>query len=332
MASTAQTSAISGCCGSSYFPAAVVAPAKQLSRQPLAKPCSAASAVSRSSPLASSWLGASFALKSRVSSKSATLVCLAATGKTAKVGELYEVTLNKPIGIAFSRGSDGATYVRDIESDSLAEEEGVQVGDKVLATSAVFGDEMWPAAEYGRVLYTLKTRIGSIRFEMERTDGSVEMNYTRSQFERERAGGNYGVGTKELQWKNYEELQQKDKQRLECMEAGLKLYKQGKYDEALIQFESILGLTPLIREEQVAAYNAACCYSKMGNVDAGLELLSAALKAGFDDYKAVRNDADLATLRTSESFAPLINQYDEPLINENAIKAFKGLFGGFGKK
>ncbi|KAI3724206.1 hypothetical protein L2E82_35976 [Cichorium intybus] len=33
------------------------------------------------------------------------------------------------------------------------------VGDKVVATSAVFGIEMWPAAEYGRTMYTIRSSV-----------------------------------------------------------------------------------------------------------------------------------------------------------------------------
>ena len=55
-------------------------------------------------------------------------------------------------------------------------------------------------------------------------------------------------------------------------------------------------------------------------VDAGLDALSGALAAGFDDYKTVRTDKSLATLRKSPKFTVLINRYDEPLINEGAIK------------
>ena len=55
-------------------------------------------------------------------------------------------------------------------------------------------------------------------------------------------------------------------------------------------------------------------------VDAGLEALAGALAAGFDDFKTVRTDSSLDNLRKSKKFTPLINKYDEPFINESAIK------------
>ena len=52
---------------------------------------------------------------------------------------------------------------------------------------------------------------------------------------------------------------------------------------------------------------------------------------GFEDYDKVRKDPNLATLRKSPKFKRVIDRYDEPIINEGAIKALKSLFS-FGKK
>jgi hypothetical protein len=48
--------------------------------------------------------------------------------------------------------------------------------------------------------------------------------------------------------------------------------------------------------------------------------------------QTVRQDPDLANVRASPGFLPLINKYDEPFINENAVNALKSVFGLFGKK
>jgi hypothetical protein len=55
-------------------------------------------------------------------------------------------------------------------------------------------------------------------------------------------------------------------------------------------------------------------------LDAGLEALEAAMGAGFEQYGKIRSDPNLANLRKSKKFTELINRYDEPIINENAIK------------
>ncbi len=55
-------------------------------------------------------------------------------------------------------------------------------------------------------------------------------------------------------------------------------------------------------------------------MDAGLEALESALSSGFEQYNKIRTDPNLETLRKSPKFKKLIDQYDEPIINDNAIK------------
>lgn len=45
----------------------------------------------------------------------------------------------------------------------------------------------------------------------------------------------------------------------------------------------------------------------------------------------IRTDTDLANIRKSEEFEPLLKKFDESFLNENAINAIKSLFG-FNKK
>ena len=51
-----------------------------------------------------------------------------------------------------------------------------------------------------------------------------------------------------------------------------------------------------------------------------MEALRAALAAGFEQYGKIRTDANLDNVRKSPQFKPLIDQYDEPVISESAIK------------
>lgn len=37
--------------------------------------------------------------------------------------------------------------------------------------SAVFGTEIWPAAEYGRTMYTIRQRVGPLLMKMQKRDG-----------------------------------------------------------------------------------------------------------------------------------------------------------------
>lgn len=48
-------------------------------------------------------------------------------------------------------------------------------------------------------------------------------------------------------------------------------------------------------------------------------------------FVQIRSDKNLAYLREDERFTPMMNKFDEPILNENAVKAIKNLFS-FGKK
>lgn len=247
-------------------------------------------------------------------------------------GDTYIVELQKPYGVKFYKGDDGATYV-DAVAEGYPAEQVIAVGDKVLETSAIFGDDMWPAAEYGRTMYALKNRIGILALKMEKKNGVMQPIFVANEeWKNERNAGNYGDAIREKQIENYLKKVELEEQREKQMAGGLTNYKAGNYEEALLQFETLLTLQPTLKEEAVASYNVACCYSKIGEVDAGLLALEAAMKAGFDDYKTIREDSDLTTLRESSKFTPLLNRYDEPFINENALKALTSVFGLFGGK
>jgi hypothetical protein len=47
-------------------------------------------------------------------------------------------------------------------------------------------------------------------------------------------------------------------------------------------------------------------------VDEGLRSLDMAMNCGFEDYAKVRSDKNLANLRSSPKFEPLLEKYDEP--------------------
>lgn len=156
----------------------------------------------------------------------------------------------------------------------------------------------------------------------------------------ERAGGNYGAGTQELQRRNYVERKELERQRSAAFSDAIALFEQKRYQDALIAFENVVGQEPKNfigdRFEKVTSlfivsqYNVACCYACLGAIDAGLEALGVAMSAGFDDYKKIRSDPSLSALQ-GEAFNKLLDKYDEPWINDSALKMFGGFFGG-GKK
>eukprot|EP00274_Cyanoptyche_gloeocystis_P002059 CAMPEP_0196656982 /NCGR_PEP_ID=MMETSP1086-20130531/20941_1 /TAXON_ID=77921 /ORGANISM="Cyanoptyche gloeocystis , Strain SAG4.97" /LENGTH=167 /DNA_ID=CAMNT_0041989941 /DNA_START=78 /DNA_END=581 /DNA_ORIENTATION=+ len=88
----------------------------------------------------------------------------------ADIEEIF-VELPKPLGIVFEEGPDGRVYVAEVQEGGNAEKDGrVNVGDRIKATSATFGDEMWDSqsSDFGRVLAAIKTRQYNVRLLLER--------------------------------------------------------------------------------------------------------------------------------------------------------------------
>ncbi|PQM33091.1 uncharacterized protein Pyn_04696 [Prunus yedoensis var. nudiflora] len=224
--------------------------------------------------------------------------------------EEYEVEVVQPYGLKFAKGRDGGTYIDAIAAGGSADKSGkFSVGDKVLATSAVFGDEIWAAAEYGRTMYTIRQRVGPLLMRMQKRNGKIDNSGELTEKEIIRAERNSGVisnKVREIQMQNYLKEREQKSRRESDLREGLQLYKKAKYEEALEKFESVLGLKPELDEASVASYNVACCYSKLNQIQAGLSALEDALKAGFEDFKRIRTDPDLANVRASEEFDPLL--------------------------
>ena len=50
-------------------------------------------------------------------------------------------------------------------------------------------------------------------------------------------------------------------------------------------------------------------------VDAGLDALDAAMRAGFEQFGKIRSDPNLDNLRKNERFKKMVDQYDEPVFD-----------------
>ena len=253
--------------------------------------------------------------------------------------ETYEVTLAKPIGVKFARGNDGGAYVAFVPPEP--EYDVFEIGDKILQVSASFGDEIWDADSYGQVIYAMKNRNGDIYLKMRKMNGdlsALEQNEKSSAMAAERAGGNYGAGTKEQQMQNYSKKKELEVQRLDMFDEGIVLYNKGDYDGALIVFEEVAALEPKnFRSDnfemsteiyKVAEYNIACCFSKLGQLENSLAALKKCMAAGWTDYKKIRTDPSLENAQKAPGFKEMMDKFDEPLINDNAVKFLKGIFGG----
>ncbi|CAG9465973.1 unnamed protein product [Pedinophyceae sp. YPF-701] len=110
-----------------------------------------------------------------------------------------------------------------------------------------------------------------------------------------------------------------------ALDMGMELYGEGDFKGALGMFEKSLDLPgsgfmriagtvreyacPSEGEEQAALYNMACAYCQMGpeeggpKVEAALACLKGAVEAGFEDVRAMEQDADLAAAVRAPGFA-----------------------------
>ncbi|CAD7695572.1 unnamed protein product [Ostreobium quekettii] len=212
-----------------------------------------------------------------------------------------------------------------------------------MQVSASFGDDVWDAKNFGQVMFAIRTRNGGVFLKVQKMFGDtsqIEDVPADAAWKRERNQGNVGQGVREQQRKNYIANRQLEEERTTLFKGAMGKFRKGDLQGALIDFENVVAMEPrkyigdnFARYTDIypyAQYNIACCYSAMNQLEAGLEALEGALSSGFDDFDKVRTDANLAALSNTEGFEQLIRKYDEPIINENAVRVLKNLFS-FGR-
>jgi tetratricopeptide (TPR) repeat protein len=112
----------------------------------------------------------------------------------------------------------------------------------------------------------------------------------------------------------------------DAINAGLDLFTQANYTGAVEMFQLALELPgsgfmrmagspkeyacPSDGEEQAALYNMACAYCKLNQGSAALTCIEALLESGFEDFNALKTDADLAVARQGTDFNKLLGKYD----------------------
>jgi len=83
---------------------------------------------------------------------------------------VYEVTLYPPLGLRLIQTKNDGVKVDGVIPRSSADRADIRNGDKVVATSATFGDQLWPKSNLDGVVSALNTRFflgqpATVRFE-----------------------------------------------------------------------------------------------------------------------------------------------------------------------
>lgn len=97
-------------------------------------------------------------------------------------------------------------------------------------------------------------------------------------------------------------------------EVGYDLFGAGRFAEARDAF--VLSLKRG-HDAGDAIYNLACCQAQMGNKQAALGYLAAAVDAGFTDGDHMRDDGDLSLLRDERRFEDLVHRANDAGVLEN---------------
>ena len=98
-------------------------------------------------------------------------------------------------------------------------------------------------------------------------------------------------------------LQGETQDPFELERIGLAAVSANELDRARVFFERAWK----IGELPTAAYNLACLDARKGRADAAFANLDKALAAGFDDGASLEKDPDLASLRTSPKWKPVVS-------------------------
>ena len=82
---------------------------------------------------------------------------------------LFEVTVERPLGVKFQEKEGVGVIVTMVYEGSNAFDAGIAPGDVVIATSASIGSGMWPKATVDGVEAAIKTRLdGRVRLRLSR--------------------------------------------------------------------------------------------------------------------------------------------------------------------
>jgi dienelactone hydrolase len=95
---------------------------------------------------------------------------------------------------------------------------------------------------------------------------------------------------------------------LQLSQLGGDMLRRGRYSEAAFCFETSLSVLP---GDRVAAYNAACAYSRLGRRGEAVKWLRKAVENGFTNRAFIEKDPDLEGIRKEPGYAEIIDKLHE---------------------
>lgn len=115
-------------------------------------------------------------------------------------------------------------------------------------------------------------------------------------------------GKKDMALKDYERVVALDTVPSEYVAAFFALYELGEKDKA------IAALDTLLATDLDVAYDAACLYSRMGEIDKSLDYLRTSLEDGYRNFYHIEHDYDLQNIRSTEQYKILIEEYKSKVV------------------
>lgn len=89
---------------------------------------------------------------------------------------------------------------------------------------------------------------------------------------------------------------------------GNLLTLKGRFDEGLRIDQRLVRLRP---DDALAHYNLACTYALMNRADQSIRSLRRAVELGYRDFRYMREDHDLDSVRQDPRFRQLLLEYDQ---------------------
>ena len=83
--------------------------------------------------------------------------------------------------------------------------------------------------------------------------------------------------------------------------------RRGRFDEGLKVDEQLVRLRP---EDALVHYNLACSFALLKRCDLALKTLRRAVELGYRDFRYMREDRDLDTIRHDPRFRQLLREFE----------------------